>query len=386
MGNGNLRSVYLDNHASTRCDPRVVEDMLPFLVDEYSNASSPHHTAESVANAIRLARDTVAQTIGAGTSEIVFTSGATESNNLAILGLAGEHSRGRSKILTCSIEHKSVLASCAWIERRGYHCEIAPVDTLGLVKLDALAELLDDHVLLVSIQAANNEIGTVQPVAEIVNLAHGVGALVHCDAAQALGRIDVDVDRWGVDLASFSGHKCYGPKGIGALFVRGGSLRADLQPVMVGGGHEQGLRPGTLNTPGIVGLGSACEIIQREMEDEAKQVELLRDWFETALLSAVGQVKRNGCVESRLPGNSSLTLEGVEADVLIANLPDIALSGGSACTSESIEPSHVLTAIGLSPEKAGKTLRVGIGRFTTDSDLSYAVERIAEVVERVRRL
>ena len=383
MAKVDRRSIYLDSHASTPCDPRVVEAMLPFLLDRFSNASSPHRDAELVASEIQVARETVARTIGADPSEMVFTSGATESNNLAILGLGGESARARPRVLATAIEHKSVLEACSWLERRGYRSEVVPVDSQGRIQLETIAKLLNDQVLLLSVQAANNEIGTIQPIAEIAELAHSVGALVHCDAAQALGRIEVDVDQWGVDFVSLSGHKCYGPKGVGALFVRGGPLRADLQPVMLGGGQEQGLRPGTLNAPGIVGFARACEIIQEELEDEAKRVALLRDWFENALLSAFAQIGRNGCLESRLPGNSSLTFRGIEADVLIANLPDIALSGGSACTSRSLEPSHVLTAIGLSPDEAAQTLRVGIGRFTTESDLRYAVERIVEVVERL---
>ena len=378
------RAVYLDAHASTPCDPRVVEAALPFLLEQYANASSPHREAELAANAIRSARVAVADVISAEPREVIFTSGATESNNLAILGLAQVPTMRRRRLLTSSIEHKSVIEPCRWLVGRGYEFDKIAVGADGRVDLEGLAELLDESVLLVSVQAASNEVGTIQSISEVSRLAHEVGALVHCDAAQALGRIKVDVDAWGVDFLSVSGHKCYGPKGIGALFVRGGPLRSDLAPLMLGGGHEGGLRPGTLNTPGIVGFGQACEILSDELEQESKRIGLVRDWFEEAILSSIPGVRRNGSLEHRLAGNSSLTFESVEAEAIIANLPEISLSGGSACTSSTIEPSHVLTAMGLSAEQAASTLRIGIGRFNTNEELEYVVQRLSEVITRLR--
>ncbi len=379
--------VYLDYHASTPCDPRVVEAMLPFFIETFANPSSSIHAqGRQAAEAVEKARAQIAQTIGAASGEVIFTSGATESNNLAIQGAMRCAPAGRRKVLATAIEHKCVLESCRWLANHGYDFEVIPVGEDGLVDLGALVDLVDERTAIVSVQAASNEIGTIQPIAEVAQVVHRAGALLHSDAAQALGRIPIDVGPWGVDLLSLSGHKCYGPKGVGALYVRGGTRSAPLEPLVFGGGQEAGLRSGTLNVPGIVGFGRACEIAQEEMSRESVRIGLLRDWFEKLVLDAVRDVQRNGALSRRLSGNSSLRFQRVDADALIANLPDIALSTGSACTSGALEPSHVLTAIGLSREEASSTVRVGIGRFTMQSELHYAADRISQVVDRIRQI
>ena len=380
------RAVYLDHHASTPCDPRVLEEMLPYFLDTFANpASSVHRAGRKTADAVEVARARVASAINAEPGEIVFTSGATESNNLAILGASAAAPEGRRRVFASAIEHKSVIAPCHSLSRRGFIFEEIPVDGDGLLDLGALAEAVNDETFLVSVQAANNEIGTIQPVRAVVQIAHAAGALVHCDAAQALGRVSVDVGDWGIDLLSLSGHKCYGPKGVGALYVRGGVRNAPLEPLFHGGGQEHDMRAGTLNVPGIVGLGSAAEIAATEGESEAERVGHLRDWLEDQILREVPKARRNGSLTSRVAGNSSITLPGVEAEVLIANLPDLYLSTGSACTSGAPEPSHVLTAIGVSREAAYQTVRIGLGRFTTPDELTHSASRLISLAHALLR-
>ena len=379
--------VYLDYHASTPCDPRVVEAMLPFFIETFANPSSSIHAqGRQAAEAVEGARAQIGQTIGAAAGEIIFTSGATESNNIAIQGALRCAPADRRRVLATAIEHKCVLESCRWLANHGYEFEVVPVGADGLVDLGALVELVDERTALVSVQAASNEIGTIQPIAEVAQVVHRAGALLHSDAAQALGRISIDVRAWGVDLLSVSGHKCYGPKGVGGLYVRGGARSAPLEPLVFGGGQEAGLRSGTLNVPGIVGFGRACEIAQVEMSRESVRLGRLRDWFEKRVQVGVEGVCRNGSIERRLPGNSSLRFDGVDAEALIANLPQFALSTGSACTSGALEPSHVLTAIGLSREQAYSTVRVGIGRFTMEDELEFAVHEICNAVMRIRSI
>ena len=379
--------VYLDYHASTPCDPRVVEAMLPFFIETFANPSSSIHSqGRQAAEAVEKARTQIAQTIGAASGEVVFTSGATESNNLAIQGAVRYAPAGRRKVLATAIEHKCVLESCRWLASHGYDFAVIPVGEDGLVDLGALVDLVDERTALVSVQAASNEIGTIQPIAEIAQVVHRAGALLHSDAAQALGRVPIDVGSWGVDLLSLSGHKCYGPKGVGALHVRGGARSAPLEPLVFGGGQEGGLRSGTLNVPGIVGFGKACEIAREEMGRESVRIGRLRDWFERIVQSGVDGVSRNGSCARRLPGNSSLRFDGVDAEALIANLPQVALSTGSACTSGALEPSHVLTAIGLSREQAYSTVRVGIGRFTMEDELEFAARGICDAVRKIRSI
>lgn len=378
------RVVYLDHHASTPCDPRVVEAMLPFFLETYGNpSSSVHELGRRASKAVEDARSQLAAAIRAESGEILFTSGATESNNLAILGATRAAATRRRTVLTTAIEHKSVLAPCDKLQGSGYERKLIPVDRDGLVDLGAFSELLGDDTLLVSAQAVNNEIGTIQPILEIVQLAHAAGALVHCDAAQALGRIEVDVGDWGVDLLSLSAHKCYGPKGVGALYVRGGVRRAPVEPLQYGGGQEHELRPGTLNVPGIVGFGMAASLAKQEREAECARIRRLRDGLEDAILSRVASAHRNGAPAHRVAGNSSLTFPGIDAEALIANVRGVAFSTGSACTSGAIDPSHVLTAIGLSRDEAFSTVRFGLGRFTMESDIELAISEIGVAVDRL---
>ena len=384
---GRTCGVYLDNHASTPCDPRVVEEMLPYFYEKCANpASSMHADGRKAAQAVQAARQQVAASIGAEPSEIIFTSGATESNNLAILGAASASSCGRRRILAGAIEHKSVVVPCWSLLKQGFDVEIIPVADDGRIDLNALADMLDENTFLVTVQAVNNEIGTIQPVSEVCEIAHASGALLHCDAAQALGRIGIHVGHWGADLLSLSGHKCYGPKGIGALYIRGGARSAPLQSIVHGGGQEFDVRSGTLNVPGIVGLGAAAEFAERDRRSDSERIGRLRDRLERQVISSIPTARRNGATVARVAGNSSLTLPGIEAEALIARLGDVHCSTGAACTAGALEPSHVLSAIGLTRAEAYSTVRVGIGRFNTEDDVSYAASRLVRTVERLSRI
>lgn len=376
--------VYLDNHATTPCDPRVVEAMLPFFSEVYGNASSTTHAqGRRAADAVGEARGRLAALVNAGTGELIFTSGATESNNLAITGVALADTGERRRVVTTAVEHKAVLSPCLGLQRHGFEVVVLPVDRTGMVDLEAAAAAIDDGTLLVSVQAANNEIGTMQPVAEMARLAHEKGALFHCDAAQAVGRVPVDVEEWDVDFMSLSAHKLYGPKGIGALYIRGGPYATPLRPLVVGGGQEWQLRAGTLNVPAIVGFGEACGLCERFVGDEAGRIAALRDRLESGLLSGFSGARRNGALDARLPGNSSITFPGIDAEALIVNAPDLALSTGSACTAGAPEPSHVLLAVGLTREEADNTIRVGVGRFTEEGDIVKATTDILRALERL---
>ena len=377
--------IYLDHHATTPCDPRVVEAMLPFFTQQFGNASSVHAAGRVAAAAVEVARGQVAALIGARSSEIFFTSGATESDNLAILGLAHAFGDQRQRIVTTPIEHKAVLEPCRELEKQDFDLVVLPVDHVGTVDLSAAAAAIDGNTLLVSIQAANHEIGTIQPVREVAALAHENGAFVHCDAAQAVGKIPLDVNLWDIDLLSLSAHKIYGPKGIGALYLRGGR-RLGLAPLTFGGGQEHCLRPGTLNVPAIVGLGKACRLCAEEMRTEDARLSQLRDDFEAQLLTKIPNLRRNGDLQNRLPHNSSLTFPGIEADALLANLAGLALSTGSACTAGAIEPSQVLSAIGLPRDEAYSTVRVGLGRGTTKEEVEVAAGKIIIAFERLQDL
>lgn len=362
--------------------------MLPYFEQAYANPSSTAHEAGRTAfEAVAEARGQVAALVGAHPGELVFTSGATESNNMAILGLArGSEGGDRKRIVTTAIEHKAVLGPCEELSRQGVEVVILPVDGEGSVDLDAAEEFINEDTLLVSVQAANNEIGTVQPVTEIARLARDNGALVHCDAAQVVGKLPVDVEEWGIDLMSMSAHKLYGPKGVGALYVRGGPYSLPLKPLTIGGGQERQLRAGTLNVPGIVGFGEACELCRRSMAEEVGRVSTLRDRLEEEVLDQVEDVRRNGALDRRLPGNSSLTFPGIDADALIVNTPDLAISTGSACTAGAPEPSHVLLAIGHTRKEADSTIRLGVGRFNTDADVAKATDDILRAVDRLSAL
>jgi cysteine desulfurase len=384
MQHESRRAIYLDNHATTRCDPRVVEAIQPFFSDNYGNPSSIVHAMGRAAEmAVEGARGQIAELIGAHLREIIFTSGATESNNLAILGLAHGSQGSRRKIITSAVEHKSVLNTCKHLEREGFEIIVLPVDARGRVEMGVVADEIDGNTLLVSIQAANNEIGTIQSIRDLSLLAHDKGAYMHCDAAQAVGKIPVDVLEWGVDLISVSAHKMYGPKGIGALYLRGGPYALPLEPILVGGGQEYGLRSGTLNVPAIVGMGVAAELARRELPEESQRIAELRDQFEANVMEDI-EVKRNGDLENRLPGNSNLTFVGMDAEALIASMPFLMLSTGSACTSGAPEPSHVLQAIGLSRKEAYSTIRVCFGRFNADEDVNEAATTIKDAIAQAK--
>ena len=377
--------IYLDYHATTPCDPRVVDAMLPYFRQFFGNPSSADHRPGRIAaEAVDTARARIAALIGAHPREIVFTSGATESNNLAILGVADAARGDRKRIVTSAIEHKAILAPCEQLRSRGYDVVVLPVDRDGTVSLDATRAAITDDTLLVSVHAANNEVGTLQSIAEIATLAHTHGALMHTDAAQAVGKIPVDVDAWDVDLLSISAHKLYGPKGIGALYVRDGARNHALMARTFGGGQEWDIRPGTLNVPGIVGFGVASQICAEEFTDEAARIAELRDLLEDGLFERIPDARRNGALDKRLPGNSSLTFPGIEAHALLANLPNLALSTGSACTSGAPEPSHVLQALGLMRDDASATIRVGLGRFTTRDEITGSIHEIAEAYAQLR--
>ena len=378
------QAVYLDYNATTPCDPAVVAAMLPYFAEIYGNPANGFHLLGRAANrAVEEARERVAALINARAEEVMFTAGATESNNLAILGLARAASGSdRHRVVTSAIEHKAVLLPCQELQREGFEVVVLPAEANGLISVVAAQEAIDHQTLLVSIQAANNEIGTLQPVLEIAQFAHQHGAIVHCDAAQAVGKVPVDVQELDVDMLSLSAHKFYGPKGIGALFVRQGAGMFGLKPLAFGGGQERNLRPGTLNVPAIVGLGLAAQLCQKLLAQEAEQIRQKRDKLEGFLQANIPALVINGQHVPRLPNTSSLVFPGVEADVLILNIPELMLGTGSACTSGAIEPSHVLQAIGLDRSDASATVRLSLGRFTTEMDISRAGQLVLQAWQR----
>jgi len=379
--------IYLDYHATTPCDPQVVEAMLPYFTEEYANPSSSTHKAgQKVANAVENAREIVAELIGAQPSEILFTAGATESNNLSILGLANGIQNSRRRIITTLIEHKAILEPYRQLGKIGYEVVTLPISKDGLVNLEIAHELINEKTLLVSIQTANNEIGTIQSISKLCKIAHDCGAFFHTDASQAVGKIPINVQELDVDFLSISAHKLYGPKGVGALYLKGGPLSTPIKPLFYGGGQEHSLRPGTYNVPAIVGFGEACKLCTKLMEKETIRITALRNELENSLISTFSDISINGYVQHRLPGNSNLTFSGIDSEALIANVPELALSAGSACNSGALEPSYVLQAIGLSREKAYQTLRIGIGRFTTESDIEVASKLIIAAVVRLKSL
>jgi cysteine desulfurase len=373
--------VYLDYHATTPVDRRVVDAMLPYFTECFGNpASSGHQWGWKAQEAVEQARRDVATLIGAAAREIVFTSGATESNNLAIQGVAAEAPPERRHVVVSAIEHKSVLEAAARLERSGWRVTVLPVRKDGMIDLESLDRAVRGDTVLVSVMAANNEIGVLQPLAAIGEIAHARGAIFHVDAAQGAGKIPMDVGAMHVDLLALTGHKMYGPKGCGALFVR---KRTELAPLIIGGGQERGLRSGTLNVPGIVGLGAACAICQREMPQEAIRMRQLRDRLLSGLTSQIDGVIVNGSLEHRLPNNLHVSFSGVDGESLLIGIGDIAVSSGSACSSASATPSHVLRAI-LGDDVPAAAIRFGLGRFTTDDEIDYAVEKFATVVRHLR--
>jgi cysteine desulfurase len=379
--------VYLDHNATTPCDPRVVEAMLPYFQRVFGNpANGLHRQGRQAARAVDQTREQVGALLNAQPHEIVFTAGATESNNLAILGLArrvGDERRNR--IITNSVEHKAVLVPCEKLAEQGFDVIYLPVDRNGRVDIGAADAVIDDRTLLVSIQAANNEVGTLQPVEAVAEMAHAAGAFVHCDAAQAVGKIPVDVEKWGVDLLSLSAHKFYGPKGIGALYLRGGAGKIALEPLVYGGGQEHGLRSGTTNVPAIIGLGEASRLCAEHLSEEMARIRGLRDALENTLTEKIPNLYINSAGADRLPNTSSLSFPGVDADALLLNLPDVMMGTGSACTSGAIEPSHVLQAMGLTRADAFSTVRASLGRFTNADEVRLAADAIIDAWNRLNR-
>jgi cysteine desulfurase len=379
--------IYLDHNATTPMDPRVLEVMTPYFLEHFGNAASRNHPfGWEAEEAVDYAREQVAALIGADPKEIIFTSGATEGNNLAIKGVFDMYASKGNHIITCTIEHKAVLDTCHHIEKNGGEITYLPVEADGMLDLVALEAAIKPNTILISIMYANNEIGTVMPIKEISAIAKKHGVLFFTDATQAVGKIPVNVIEDGIDLLTFTGHKMYGPKGVGALYVRRKNPRVKVTAQMDGGGHERGMRSGTLNVPGIVGFGKACEICKNEMEADAKRLRILRDKLETALLQ-VEESYLNGNEQNRLPHVTNISFKHVEGEGLLMGFnKNIALSSGSACTSASLEPSYVLKALGLGDDLAHSSLRFGLGRFTTEEQIDYTIEAISNTVHKLREM
>jgi len=379
--------IYMDNHATTPMDPRVLEEMLPYFMEKFGNAASRNHafgwTAEE---GVETARERIAKLVGATTKEIIFTSGATESDNLAIKGVAEMYKEKGNHIITAVTEHKAVLDTCKRLEKYGYRVSYLPVQKDGLVDRDELKNAMTDKTILVTIMAANNEIGVLQPWAEIGKLCHERGIIFHTDATQAVGKVPIDVIKQNVDVMSISAHKMYGPKGVGALYVRRKNPRVQISAIIDGGGHERGMRSGTLNVPGIVGLGKACALAYEEMARESVRLAVLRDRLRDRIMGRLDEVYINGSMEHRLPGNLNLSFAYVEGESLLMGINDIAVSSGSACTSATLEPSYVLKALGTGDDLAHSSIRFGIGRFNTDTEVDYVADRVVETVQRLREL
>jgi cysteine desulfurase len=381
------RPLYLDYQATTPVDPRVLEIMLPWFTEKFGNPHSRSHAfGWEAEEATEVAREQVAAIIGADPKEIVFTSGATESNNLAIKGVAHFYrDRGRDHIITLATEHKCVLDSCRHLQEEGFSVTYLGVQPNGLIDLDELRHTITDRTVLVSVMGVNNEIGVIQPLAEIGRLCRERGVFFHTDCAQAVGKIPLDVDAMNIDLLSISGHKIYGPKGIGALYVRR-KPRVRLKSLIDGGGQERGMRSGTLATPLVVGLGEACRIAGAEMAEESSRLAHLRDVFLGIIQSRLDDIEINGDLTQRIPGNLNISFAFVEGESLIMGIKDLCVSSGSACTSASLEPSYVLRTLGVEEEMAHTSLRIGFGRFTTEDDVRYAANTIADRVEKLRKM
>ena len=385
--NGIKLPIYMDNHATTPVDPRVLQEMLPYFTEKFGNAASRNHPFGWVSEeGVETARARIAKLIAAIGKEIIFTSGATESDNLAIKGVAEMYREKGNHIITAATEHKAVLDACKHLEKYGYRVTYLPVQKDGLIDLDDLKRALDEKTILVSIMAANNEIGVIQPIEEIGRLCHERGVLFHSDATQAVGKMPVDVNKQSIDLLSISAHKMYGPKGVGALYVRRKNPRVQVSPIIDGGGHERGMRSGTLNVPGIVGLGKACAIASEEMPKEACHTAGMRNRLKDKILGRLDEVYVNGSMEHRLPGNLNLSFAYVEGESLLMGINDVAVSSGSACTSATLEPSYVLKALGTGDDLAHSSIRFGIGRFNTEAEIDYVADRVCETVERLREL
>ncbi len=379
--------IYLDNHATTRVDPRVLETMLPYFTEYFGNAASRNHSFGWAAEeAVEKARKQLADLIGASAKEIVITSGATESNNLALKGAAEMYAQKGNHLITAATEHKAVLDTCKRLEKRGCRVTYLPVRQDGLIDLDQLRDAITDQTVVVSIMYGNNEIGTIQPIREIGKICREKGVLLHTDATQAVGKIPVSVIDDNIDLMSFTAHKMYGPKGVGALYVRRKNPRVQLTAQMDGGGHERGFRSGTLNVPGIAGFGKAAELCRESLPEEMARMSGMRDRLKNTIMAELDEVYINGSVEHRLPHNLNISFAYVEGESLLMGINDIAVSSGSACTSATLEPSYVLKALGAGDELAHSSIRFGVGRFNTDEEIDYTAHKVIEVVRKLREL
>jgi cysteine desulfurase len=379
--------IYMDNHATSPVDPRVLEAMMPYLTGIFGNAASRNHSfGWEAEGAVEKAREQVAKLIGATAKEIIFTSGSTESNNLALKGIAEMYRERGNHIITQVTEHKAVLDTCKRLEKSGYRVTYLPVKADGLVDLEDLKRAFDEKTILVSIMFANNEIGVVQPVAEIGKLCRERNVIFHTDGVQAVGKIPVDVNSMNIDVLSLTAHKIYGPKGVGALYVRRRNPRVQISEQINGGGHERGMRSGTLNVPGIVGLGKACEIAGQEMAEEGERLRKLRDKLKAKLEGSLDYIHVNGSMEHRLPNNLNISFVYVEGESLLMGINDVAVSSGSACTSATLEPSYVLKALGLGDDVAHSSIRFGLGRFNTEAEVDYVADKVIDIVKKLREL
>src|SRR3982750_2513059 len=379
--------IYLDNHATTPLDPRVLDAMLPYFREHFGNAASRNHSfGWEAEEAVEKARKQVASLVGANAKEIVFTSGATESNNLAIKGVAEMYAEKGNHIITAASEHKAVLDTCKHLEKHGARVTYLPLKADGLIDLDMLREAITDKTILISIMYANNEIGVIQPIAEIGKIAKERGVLFHTDAVQAFGKVPLNVIKENIDLMSITAHKIYGPKGVGALYVRRKSPRVQVAAQMDGGGHERGMRSGTLNVPGIAGFGAAAALCKAELPEESKRLQAMRDWLRNKLESELDEVFINGSWEHRLPPNLNMSFSYVEGESLLMGINDIAVSSGSACTSATLEPSYVLKALGIGDDLAPTSIRFGIGGFNTDQEVEVVADRVVSEVTRLREM
>ncbi len=379
--------IYMDYHATTPVDPRVVEAMLPYFTERFGNAASRNHPfGWEAEEAVDVARKQVADLIGANAKEIVFTSGATESNNLAIKGVAEMYREKGNHIITCVTEHKAVIDTCKHLEKDGYRVTYLPVQKNGLINIDELKAAITDKTILITIMSANNEIGVIQPIAEIGAIAKEKGILFHTDGVQAVGKIPFNVNDLKVDMVSISAHKMYGPKGVGALFVRRRNPRVLLAAQIDGGGHERGMRSGTLNVPGIVGFGKAAELCRLDMEADTARLKKLRDRLNDRLHKGLDEIYVNGSVEHRLPHSLNVSFAYVEGESLLMGINDVAVSSGSACTSASLEPSYVLKALGAGDDLAHSSIRFGLGRWTTEEEVDYVADKLIAVVTRLREM
>jgi cysteine desulfurase len=379
--------IYLDNHATTAVDPDVLKTMLPYFADVFGNAASRNHeygwTAEA---AVERARGAIAKLIGASEKEIIFTSGATESDNLAMVGVAEMYKEKGKHIITTPIEHKAILDSAHYLETKGYEITYLPVDQYGQVSPEAVRKAIRPDTILVSIMFANNEVGTINPIAEIGKVCKEKGVIFHTDAVQGVGKVPVDVEKMGIDLLSLSAHKMYGPKGVGALYVRRKNPRVRLAPLIHGGGHERGMRSGTLNVPGIVGFGKAAEVALQKMASDDARIRRMRDKLWDGIRAQLDEVYLNGHPTERLPGNLNVSFAFVEGESLMMGMKELAVSSGSACTSASLEPSYVLKSLGVGEDLAHTSIRFGLGRFTTDEEIDYTIKKVVSTVTKLREL